>query len=182
MNLLYICHGNMARSPAAEQITHAKCPELNVSSAGIIEVQRIGMSLEMSTALTQLGYRRREHRPKQLTSELLSSQDLVLCMERSQVDFLRSVYNGKVCTLPEFAGSPGVEIPDPDELIRRVPEFYLFSRLPYRLRSMVYGMLRQVDPRDSEGVLHLHLGIARNIEKYVDLALQRLRKEGILPK
>ena len=117
INLLYVCAYNTDRSPVAEQITQWKIGAINlsVSSAGLktAKPHYFGLSEEMHEALRRLGYTAGKHVPKLVTSSMLSSQDLILCMRNSHVEEVLRQAPGledKVYTLSEYAGFPGKEV------------------------------------------------------------------------
>jgi len=180
-NLLYVCQENWARSPAAEQMTKARLNDasLHVSSAGITVIGRYGMPNEMAFALKRMNYEPLQQTPAIITPELLLRQDIILCMESGQVAAVRSMGAKRVHTLREFAGLPG-NIPDPSDFIGRFPDFDKIRDMPYDVRRAVYRLWHGVDRRDEVAVLDLHMGIAHNIETCVNLALEKLEKEGVV--
>lgn len=192
INILYICEANINRSPAAEQIARHKLKNgfsdlehcLSIDSAALIIPPYLGMSEEMKQALEKLHYPYDGlHLAKRATPELLSKQDLILCMENSQVQKVLSLspnLRGKVYSLPGFGGYPDEEVHDPPKLAREIPlSFILRNVLPLRIRRMIYKGLGFTDRRDEEGVVAMHTDIAKKIEQYVDSAFQRIRKEII---
>lgn len=178
-NLLYVCHSNLARGPVAERITREKArDELIVSSAGL-DMSNPWISDELEAVLEKWGFDPERHL-NYVTPELLRAQDLVLCMERSQVAAVEHMGCKRVHTLPEFAGFPGVNIPDPVKLIGKAPDFALLCTLPYESRRVFYRLLGQVDFRDELAVGSVYRSINHLIEKYVDLSIKRLEKEGAI--
>jgi len=188
-NLLYVCRWNIDRSPVAEQITRRKTGvELNVSSAGLSDYHSypcMGMSDEMRKTLKKLEYLPERHYNRRITNELLRSQDIILCMQKSHVNGVLQKepdLRGKVHTLPEYAGLPDQEIYSPSDLIREIPAFSIFSHMPYNVRGFIYRAFGHTDPRDYEGVIKVHMDTVKEIELYVDKAIERMIKEGLIPK
>ncbi|HLF54745.1 MAG TPA: hypothetical protein VI612_03425 [Candidatus Nanoarchaeia archaeon] len=177
-NLLYVCHSNFARGPVAERVTREKVNNrLAVHSAGL-ETSETRFSDELRTILENSGFNPDKHL-KRVTSDLLSEQDIVLCMEKSQVEAVRHMGGKKVFTLPEFAGVAG-DIPDPVKLIGAVPDFPLLCTLQYEARRVYYRLLGRVDYRDGLAVESVYRSLNHLIEKCVDLSIKRLEKEGAI--
>ncbi|MBI2137577.1 hypothetical protein HYU12_03600 [Candidatus Woesearchaeota archaeon] len=192
-SLLYVCRYNLDRSPVAEQITRIMAADasLNVSSAGLtnpdynhfLNVTYLGMTNEIREAMKRLGYVPSMHQNSIVTEELLKLQDLILCMERKQVDNVLEKapdLEGRVFTLPQYAGFLYEEVASPASLIGSVPLFFIFRDMPYEARAFIYRLCRKTDPRDYEGVIRCHMHVIKKIEFYVDNALKRMRKEGLI--
>ncbi len=179
-NLLYVCHANLAVSPAAEQITKSKIDtdKVYIASAGIINSHREGMTRDMAAALNSIGYEPEHHVPRRVIDFLVPS-GLVLCMDDYQAQFLRRIGFENVHTLAGFAGEPG-NIPDPAMVIRDMPEFNAIRNLPYYNRWAFYRMMGRIDRSDKTAVSHFHLDLAKRLERYVDLSIKRLEREGAL--
>ncbi len=188
-NLLYVCEYNLDRSPVAEQLTRRRIgsASLNVSSAGLSAYESypyMGMTNEMGTALQRLGYEPMKHSNRIITGDLLRSQDIILCMQKSHVSgVLQKEPNlkGKLYTLSEYAGFPNKEIYAPSHLIGEVPAFFILNHMPYKARKLFYQLFGETDRRDYDGVIEIHIGVVKNIEFYVDRALERMVRENIIP-
>lgn len=118
MNLLFVCDGNIVRSPMAEGMLKASLVKkgiqgVHVSSCGL-QVQRteahpmlkivMGKDYEMLTGF----------RPRPISLELLRGADLVLTMEGRHVREISRLFPemvGKVSVVTTVAGQNG-EIPD----------------------------------------------------------------------
>lgn len=184
--VLFVCHANIIRSPAAEWITRIKTAGsgLEVSSAGLISPPYTTISSEMNSALMKLGYPSfMEHKPRQITSELLSElleedQNLVLCFEGSQVEQLTSLAGNKslrIHTLPEFAGFPSKDVPDPNDLIQDTFFSRFAASMPiHSLSSGMYNLLGHVHPSDRLAVNGIYLKTAMEIASYVDEVVKRI--------
>ncbi len=178
-NLLYICYANINRSPAAEIITKRKTKgtNLHVSSAGLIDPPYCGMAPEMIDSLTRAGYEFNTHQPKKATLDLLKSQDIILCMEKLLIEQALGTtegLEGKVYTLPEFAGFPDEEIISPDKLIKNSKISRILKYMPSGFSEFIYQHMKYINPRDREGVIRVHMNIIKRIENYVDIAIKRI--------
>ncbi|MFX1357782.1 MAG: hypothetical protein ACFFA8_10955 [Promethearchaeota archaeon] len=122
-NILFICLGNTARSPAAEYLAkyYAKKYniELNIKSAGFINAFSY-MQPESQEYLNSKGIDHSNFRPQLINRKLLENQDLIITMERSHVEEIRRNYGeienirDKIFTLKEFNGENNdLDIIDP---------------------------------------------------------------------
>jgi len=122
-NVLLVCLGNTARSPAAEYLAryYAKKNNLELSfqSAGFINAFSY-MQPESREYLESKGINTSDFRPQLINPKLLKSNDLIITMERSHVlDIIRNYseiegLKEKIFTLKEFNGEiDDVDIIDP---------------------------------------------------------------------
>lgn len=174
MKMLYICYGNLNRSPLAKQMTEEKLEragitDIIVDSAGFATPRLIDIPYETRNAMQILGYNPKEHTPKKLTRKLLAEQDLVLCMSRAQEKSLRSLgLETKIHTISEFTGSGYKKIPDPIDWILNPKDPWIIQTI---LKVMGYA-----DPSKYDEVIRVHVGIAKLIEKYVEKIVARVAK------
>lgn len=115
-NVLVICAGNICRSPTGEHLLQQNLAstDIRVSSAGLTAM--VGHPLERSAldTLQRHGQQPHDHTARQLTPQLLQASDLVLVMERRQLqDVIRlsPVSRGKTFLLGKWQSER--EIPDP---------------------------------------------------------------------
>jgi protein-tyrosine-phosphatase len=173
MKLLYVCEANLFRSPIAATLTRKKTKgtNLQVNSAGIWIDDSLEPSGFVFTALRKLGYSNHRPIPKEIDIELLKKQDLILCMEKSQVEEILKLapeVKNKVYTLPEYAGFPNEEIPDPAKLVysedprEAEPDFRITTR------------------KEEEKAIKFWITFIKRIEKYVDLAIARMKRDGLI--
>jgi protein arginine phosphatase len=122
-NILFVCLGNTARSPAAEYLARHYAKrydfDLEVQSAGFINAFTY-MQPESREYLDSKGISHADFKPQIITRKLLEKQDLILTMESTHkhdiVDNYREVPNiqNKVFTLKEFNGAKSdIDIIDP---------------------------------------------------------------------
>lgn len=115
-NVLVICAGNICRSPTGEHLLRRKLAHtgIRVSSAGLTAVVGHPFERHALATLQRHGQEPQEHRARQLTPQLLQVSDLVLVMERRQLqDVIRlsPVSRGKTFLLGKWQNER--EIPDP---------------------------------------------------------------------
>ena len=117
-SLLFVCLGNICRSPFAGLLAQQRLTEIHkvgkVSrSAGISTSQSGRSPSEARAAASVYGVSLESHRPVLLTPDLMKAHDLVIVMEYQQMEHLRSVYPAsasRLVLLPLFdAGATGYE-------------------------------------------------------------------------
>jgi protein-tyrosine phosphatase len=82
LTILFICTGNVHRSPLAERLLAARLPEARVGSAGTMAQHMTGMHPATRSVLEQLGGNGAGFTPRRLTPELVAEADLVLGLDR----------------------------------------------------------------------------------------------------
>lgn len=121
-DVLIVCHANVCRSPAAEQLFRARLREQGASrtgafqSAGLRARDGDDMDPVMQWLLAERGVQVGEHRSRRLTSRLVRAADLVLVTERRQVaavERIEPTARGKVYALGNWENS---DVADPHGL------------------------------------------------------------------
>ncbi len=113
--ILFVCVGNICRSPTAEYLMRARLPsDYEVASAGLSAV--IGQPMETTAAqlLLEHGVDGAAHLGRQLTSDAMRRADLILVMEKSHAATIgrrAPEVSGKVFLLGKWQSE--LEIPDP---------------------------------------------------------------------
>ena len=122
--ILFICWGNICRSPAAELLfadmaRRAGCADaFFVSSAGVSdEEEGNGVYPPMRRLLEERGLDCSGIRARMLRRVDYDSYDLLVCMDSLTIGRTRRFFggdpDGKVKNLLDYAGQPGAEIDDP---------------------------------------------------------------------
>ncbi|CAG9203099.1 Low molecular weight protein-tyrosine-phosphatase Wzb [Paraburkholderia tropica] len=121
-DVLIVCHANVCRSPAAEQLFRAGLRERAKAhagafhSAGLRALDGEDMDPVMQRLLAERGVDVGEHRSRRLTSKLVRAADLVLVTERRQVaavERIEPTARGKVFALGNWENS---DVSDPHGL------------------------------------------------------------------
>ena len=86
MNVLFLCTGNICRSPMAAaiargEIARAGLEDIEISSAGTAALVGSGATREAAIVAEENGLSLAGHRARQVTPELLSTIDLVVGMQ-----------------------------------------------------------------------------------------------------
>ena len=114
--LLFVCTGNICRSPLAMAITRRLAAErrlagLVVDSAGLSEGGHPA-SFEAEQVAAERGLNLTTHLSRVATAGLVADYDLVLTMETGQIVPLAGKAK-RIDTVGRFAGDELIEVPDP---------------------------------------------------------------------
>jgi low molecular weight protein-tyrosine phosphatase len=93
LHVLFVCTGNICRSPIAERLAAAysarfKVPDFSASSAGTRALIAHPIQEEAALVLEKLGGEASNFAARQLTSRIASDADLVLTMTRAHRDIV----------------------------------------------------------------------------------------------
>ena len=121
--LLFVCHGNICRSPMAEYVMKAmvaeagRSAEFEIASAAT-STEEIGNGVypPVRRLLEAAGIDCSAHRARQMTMADYRHYDLIVAMDTQNLNNIRRIIgqdtDGKVCRLLDFAPVPG-DIADP---------------------------------------------------------------------
>lgn len=122
MKVVFVCWGNICRSPMAERVAEKLAAEegldgVEFSSAGTSS-EELGepMDRRAREILSQHGYRAEDHVAHQIDRDELMGADLVIAMEQLHIDRMRRLGpTDGVALLSDFdpEAQPGSGVPDP---------------------------------------------------------------------
>jgi protein-tyrosine phosphatase len=111
--ILVVCLGNYCRSPLAERVlADLGGSAVEVRSAGLIDKWEQAHP-EMTAAAAALGYDLTQHRPRQVTRELIDWADLVLAMDHFVLEQLRDIAGPNVRAEISLYLDRDRDVPDP---------------------------------------------------------------------
>jgi protein-tyrosine-phosphatase len=104
MQILFVCTGNICRSPMAaaiarDALARSGRKDVEVVSAGTYALEGQRPSSDAAALAEEHGLSLGEHRAQQLTRELAQAADLVVGMEREHADFAHQLGARRVITL-----------------------------------------------------------------------------------
>jgi protein-tyrosine phosphatase len=113
-SLLFICQGNICRSPfaallAARMLRDAGLPHVECASAGLRATQAAAPPEDARNAANAFSISLTNHVPVQLAPALVARYDLLVVMEAAQFDAVRAAYPAaadRVVLLPLFGSTP----------------------------------------------------------------------------
>lgn len=154
--ILFVCTGNSCRSVMAEALLRdylerKERTDVQVLSAGTNTMDGIGPTLETVEVMWNEGVDVSHHAGQQLTPELVSHADLILCMEdyhRQQVLEMDPGAEPKVHLLKTFQNPvqlPDPNIPDPIGCSKKVYEMVLQT-----IKDGVHRLLKWLEDSDKK--------------------------------
>ena len=123
-NILFVCHGNICRSPMAEFVMKDLVEKaglgerLHIESAATSR-EEIGNPVypPARRKLAEHGIGCEGHAARQITARDYQDYDLLIAMDSANLRNMRRFYGGdpagKIHMLLEYAGRPGEEVADP---------------------------------------------------------------------
>ncbi len=121
--ILFICHGNICRSAAAEAVLTQMCREAHFGQAEVSSAaatrEEIGNDIypPMKKALREKGYSCPPHAARQTVREDYERYDYLIGMDYENLSDMKRIYGGdplgKISLLRDWTGEAGQEIDDP---------------------------------------------------------------------
>ena len=122
--ILFVCHGNICRSPAAEFVLRSLADRAGISDQFLIEsaatsTEELGNPVypPMCRVLNDRGYDCSGKTARQIQRSEYDSWDLIIGMDSENMWDMRRLFHGdpegKLHLLTEYTGSDEIEIPDP---------------------------------------------------------------------
>ena len=96
MNIVFVCTGNICRSPMAEGLFKKLLEEcgredITCSSAGLAAPEGSPASINAKIAAQELGVDISEHRSRLLTRAIARDADMIVCMTQDHYDILNRI-------------------------------------------------------------------------------------------
>ncbi len=120
--ILFLCYGNICRSPVAERLAASRLPGLDITSAGFHAIDKRPCSGFIQDMSAGLGINVVDHRSRQVRAEELDAADLILVMDMQNFMQLKQISPDAVrrtTFLGLFSKHPILNLRDPYELPER---------------------------------------------------------------
>jgi protein-tyrosine-phosphatase/predicted ATP-grasp superfamily ATP-dependent carboligase len=115
-NLLFICYGNICRSPIAEHLARTKLSGVQVSSAGLYDVEGRPCPQRIVRIGAKMGLDLSGFRSRKVSQRQIDQADLILIMDLENYAEITKRYpsaRNHTTSLGLFANVPSLSIPDP---------------------------------------------------------------------
>ncbi|HEY5093626.1 MAG TPA: hypothetical protein VII69_00755 [Candidatus Eremiobacteraceae bacterium] len=154
-HVLFVCSGNICRSPLAEVMAHAALEaagiEAVVQSCGTSALTGHRAEDRARDVATDLGLLLDAHRAQPLTRELVDRAQLVVCVTDRHRDHVRQFFPGERAKIVSYDELTGLgDIPDPyggDEADYRALREQLESGMPKIVERIKVGRSAAGEPK-----------------------------------
>lgn len=154
--VLFICTGNVCRSPMAEgflrRMAEETGAEIEVGSAGLGAMEDMKPSRNSILAMKEEGIDISPQRSRMLTPEMVESYTHIFGMGSDHVDAIRSYFpeaREKTFLLREFVGQ-GLDLEVPDPIGGDLDEYRLTRNLIKEAMPSVYRFVLTGDPNQPD--------------------------------
>lgn len=184
VNVLFVCTGNICRSPMAEQMLQQMVAKENlpvrVASAGVAAMIGEQMTVEAQQAIASRGYKVNSHAAQDLVPGMLEEADLVLAMtleHRSEIARLLPKVSRRSFTLDEFARLASFLMNDP-EYLQEFKKKDTESREEYLDRAIQEAVLLRgmvptgEEPKDVEDPYGESIEVYSNVRNNIEAMLR----------
>jgi protein-tyrosine-phosphatase/predicted ATP-grasp superfamily ATP-dependent carboligase len=136
--IVFLCYGNICRSPLAAALAGQRLRGVDIDSAGFHRLEGRSCPEKMQRIGNSFGVDLSGHRSRRVTAELLANADLVIAMDKENLNCLRAEFPevlARTTLLGLFGDPPALAIADPylaDEAIT--------YRICEQVRSSVDGL------------------------------------------
>jgi protein-tyrosine-phosphatase len=109
-SVLFVCTGNLHRSPMAEYFFQAKIgntPGWQISSAGTYTRDGMACPREVMVVLRKYGISAKSHRSREISRQIIEQHQLVLCLASNHKEALRAEFPdlaSRIYLLSEMVG------------------------------------------------------------------------------
>jgi protein-tyrosine phosphatase len=136
LKILFVCNANIVRSFMAERVLKSllkRCGvhDADVSSAGLMDMQGAPADMTARQILQEHGIDAEDHRSRVLTETMVEEADLIVTMEKRQLQKVGDqypLYVGKLHLLKSYLPGQGIEGTETD-----IRDPYRCSLFHYRL-------------------------------------------------
>jgi protein-tyrosine-phosphatase/predicted ATP-grasp superfamily ATP-dependent carboligase len=92
LNLLFVCKGNICRSPFAASLARSALPSVRCESAGILPLSGRGSPREAIESARDLGVDLADHRSQILSDDMIDGDALIFAFDFENLAYLRAAY------------------------------------------------------------------------------------------
>jgi protein-tyrosine phosphatase len=136
--IVFVCYGNICRSPLAAGLAQQRLSGVDIESAGFHQQEGRSCPKKILHIGSSFGVDLSAHRSRRVTREVLANADLVIAMDKENLDRLRHEFPKvmeRTTLLGLFGNPPVLAIADP-----YLADEALTQRICEQIRSSVEGL------------------------------------------